>query len=194
MPHLRELGHSVVAAHRGIGVDTYRGERVTETAEGSDLLVDCVNFMTNNRHKALGFFSHSSGSIAMAAAENPGAALACLSIAFHSAAAGSKLLDFYQCRKGSTADEATRLMAESITTGERGTIEVAGPEISDFPTIAGQISAVRGPRSVPAASAKRSRPAWVAPIPLLGPLSGDGLILDSPRLSPEAFDGWLHTR
>lgn len=241
VPHLREHGHSVIAAHRGIGVDTYRGEGVTEAAEGSDLLVDCVNFMTNDRHKALDFFSRSSRSIALAAAENPGAALACLSIAFRPEVGRSRLLGYYQGKamqervyrrlvpagqllmfrsaqwfelvetmsisagpltlvpkmrvRALAADEAARLMAEAIDAGERGTIEVAGPVISDFPTIAGQIAAAeaRDPETV-TAGAKPSRPRRIVPIPLPGPMSRDGLIPEAPRLSTVTVDEWLRTR
>ena len=232
---LRGKGHSVIAAHRGSGVDTYHGKGVTEAAEGSDVLVDCVNFMTNNRHKALDFFSRSSRSIAMAAAENPGAAVACLSIAFRPEVARSSILGYYQGKamqeriyqrlvpsdqllmfrsaqwfelvetmttrigpvamvpkmrvRALAAEEASRMMAEAIDAGERGTIEAAGPEISDFPTIAKKIAASAASRS-----AQSSRATTIVPIPLPGPLSGEGLIPESPRLSDTTVDEWLRMR
>ena len=43
---LHERGHTTIAAHRGSGVDTVTGEGVAEAAEGSDVLVDCVNRLT----------------------------------------------------------------------------------------------------------------------------------------------------
>lgn len=259
--HLRSRGHSVIAAHRGIGVDTYNGEGVTEAAEGSDVLVDCVNRMTNNRHKALDFFSRSSRSIAMAAAENPGAAMVCLSIAFRPEVTRSKLLGYYQGKelqervyrrlvpsdqllvfrsaqwfelaqsmaiaagplafvpkmvvRALAADEAARMMAEAIDSGERGTVEVAGPEISDMPSIAaailgagagagagagtaGRDGAVRDARdsevSDGAGRGRRRRVPTVIPVPIPGPMSRDGLIPDSPRLSDVTLDEWLRTR
>lgn len=236
--HLREREHSVIAAHRGIGVDTFAGEGVTEAAEGSDVLVDCVNLMTNNRHKALDFFSRSSRSIALAAAENPGAAMVCLSIAFKPEVAASKLLGYYQAKElqervygrlvpadqllmfrstqwfelvetmtfnagplafvpkmrvqALAADEAARMMAEAIDASERGTLEVAGPEISDFPTIAGKIAARKSTADATVSVGARSpRPTKIVPIPIPGPMSAEGLIPDSPRLSAVTIDDWL---
>lgn len=75
------------------------------------------------------------------------------------------------------------MMAEAIDAGERGTIEAAGPEISDFPTIAKKI----------AASAS-SGATTIVSIPLPGPLSGEGLIPESPRLSEITVDEWLRMR
>src|SRR5690625_5698319 len=66
---LHERGHTTIAAHRGSGVDTVTGEGVAEAAEGSDVLVDCVNRMTMRADRAIDFFSRSSRSIALAAAE-----------------------------------------------------------------------------------------------------------------------------
>ncbi|GAA1862071.1 SDR family oxidoreductase [Brevibacterium marinum] len=239
--HLRQRGHSVIAAHRGIGVDTYAGEGVTEAAVGSDVLVDCVNHMTNNRHKALDFFSRSSRSIALAAAENPGAAMACLSIAFRPEVAESRLLGYYQGKdlqervyrrlvpadqllmfrstqwfelvesmtftagpvafvprmrvQALAADEAARMMAEAVDAGERGTVEVAGPEISDFPTIAGRIAAATvNADSAVSAGARVSRVPTIVPIPLPGPVSANGLIPDAPRRSTVTVDDWLRRR
>ncbi|SMX88089.1 SDR family oxidoreductase [Brevibacterium antiquum] len=236
--HLREREHSVIAAHRGIGVDTYAGEGVTEAGEGSEVLVDCVNHMTNNRHKALDFFSRSSRSIALAAAENPGAAMVCLSIAFRPEVAASKLLGYYQAKElqervyrrlvpadqllmfrstqwfelvesltftagpvafvprmrvqALSADEAARMMAEAIDAGERGTLEVAGPEVSDFPTIAGRIAATNADADSALGTGTRwSRVSKIVPIPLPGPMSTNGLIPDSPRLSAVTVDDWL---
>lgn len=229
--HLREREHSVIAAHRGLGVDTYAGEGVTEAAVDSDILVDVVNFMTNNRHKALDFFSRSSRSIAMAAAENPGAAMVCLSIAFRPEVTQSPMSGYYQAKdlqervyrrlvpsdqllmfrsaqwfelvesmtfsvgpvafvpklrvRALAADEAARMMADAIGAGVRGTIEVAGPEVSDFPTIAGRIAA---------AEAGSARAQKIIPIPVPGPMSGNGLIPDSPSLSDVTVDDWLRTR
>ena len=237
--HLRARGHSVIAAHRGIGVDTYAGEGVTEAAVGSDILVDCVNHVTNNRHKALDFFSRSSRSIALAAAENPGAAMVCLSIAFRPEVARSNLLGYYQAKElqervyrrlvpadqlltfrstqwfelvesmtfsagpvafvpklrvqALAADEAARMMAEAIDVDLRGTIEVAGPEISDFPTIAAKIAAADVDSAVsPGARSRRVRK--ILPVPIPGPLSGTGLIPDAPRLSAITVDEWLRSR
>lgn len=239
--HLRARKHSVIAAHRGIGVDTYSGEGVTEAAEGSDVLVDCVNHQTNNRQKALDFFSRSSRSIALAAAEHPGAAMVCLSIAFRPEAARSKLLGYYQAKElqervyrrlvpadqllmfrstqwfelvesmtfkagpvafvpkmrvqALAADEAARMMAEAIDAGQRGTIEVAGPDVSDFPTIAIRIAAAKAhDDSSVRAGARSSRARRIVPIPLPGPLSDNGLIPDAPRLSAVTVDEWLRTR
>ncbi len=228
---LRAQGHSVIAAHRGIGVDTYTGEGVTEAAVGSDVLVDAVNLMTNNRHRALDFFSRSARSIALAAAENPGAAMVCLSIAFRPEVAESKLFAYYQGKdlqervyrrlvpadqllmfrsaqwyelaettsvsvgrviftpkmrvRALAADEAARLMAEAIEAGERGTVEVAGPEISDLAAIAAKIARV---------DAAGRRPRRVVPVPVPGASSGDGLIPPAPRLSAVTVDEWLATR
>lgn len=236
--HLREREHSVIAAHRGIGVDTYAGEGVTEAAEGSEILVDCVNYMTNNRHKALDFFSRSSRSIALAAAENPGAAMVCLSIAFRPEVAKSKLLGYYQAKElqervyrrlvpadqlllfrsaqwfelvetmtfnagplafvpkmrvqALAADEAARMMAEAIDAGERGTLEVAGPEISDFPTIAAKLAAKHSNADTAVSTGERSaRSPKIIPIPIPGPMSAEGLIPDSPRRSAVTVDDWL---
>ncbi|WP_193101607.1 SDR family oxidoreductase [Brevibacterium aurantiacum] len=243
--HLREREHSVIAAHRGIGVDTFAGEGVTEAAEGSDVLVDCVNLMTNNRHKALDFFSRSSRSIALAAAENPGAAMVCLSIAFRPEVAKSKLLGYYQAKElqervyrrlvpadqllmfrsaqwfelvdtmtfsagpvafvpkmrvqALAADEAARMMAEAIDAGERGTIEVAGPEISDFPTIAGRIAAADADSAVsvgagPSGGSRARGIPKIVSVPIPGPMSGNGLIPDSPRLSAVTVAEWIRSR
>ncbi|MDN6604984.1 SDR family oxidoreductase [Brevibacterium sp.] len=239
--HLRAREHSVIAAHRGIGVDTYAGEGVTEAAVDSEVLVDCVNYMTNNRHRALDFFSRSSRSIALAAAENPGAAMVCLSIAFRPEVAKSTLLGYYQAKdlqervyrrlvpadqllmfrstqwfelvdtmtfnagpmafvpkmrvQALAADEAARMMAEAIDAEERGTIEVAGPEVSDFPTIARRIAVTNASAdSAVSTGARKPRVPTIVPIPIPGPLSADGLIPDSPRLSAVTVEDWLRTR
>ena len=148
---LHERGHTTIAAHRGSGVDTVTGEGVAEAAEGSDVLVDCVNRMTMRADRAIDFFSRSSRSIALAAAE------------------------------------AARMMAEAIDAGEHGTIEAAGPEISDFAEIAARIAEER---TRAAGIAKTPK---VIGMPLPGPASGDGLIPDSPRLSEVGLDDWLRT-
>lgn len=243
---LRAMGHSVIAAHRGIGVDTYTGDGVTEAAVGSDVLVDCVNLLTNNRRRALDFFSRSARSIALAAAENPGAAMACLSIAFKPEVAESALFGYYQGKdmqervyrrlvptdqllmfrstqwyelaettsmtvgpvvfaprmrvRALAADEAARMMAEAIDAGERGTVEVAGPEISDLAAIARAIAEAEAGRceagsvGVGAGRTPRPRARRVVPVPIPGPTAGDGLIPESPRLSTVTVDEWLRTR
>ncbi|WP_210603466.1 SDR family oxidoreductase [Brevibacterium oceani] len=229
---LRERGHTVIAAHRGSGVDTYNGNGVAEAAEGSDVLVDCVNRMTMKGRQAVDFFSHSSRSIALAAAEQPGTSVACLSIAFRPEVGESKLLGYYQGKavqeriyrrivpeerllifrsaqwfelvdamtisagplcfvpkvrvQALAAAEAARMMAEAIDVGETGTIEVAGPEISDFATIARRLNAHR-------AKATGTKSPQVIGIPLPGPASRDGLIPPSPRLSDVTLDDWLRT-
>lgn len=238
---LRERGHSVIPAHRGIGVDTATGEGVTEAAEGSDVLVDCVNFTHVSRHRTLDFFSRSSRQIALAAAEHPGASVVCLSIAFKPAAA-SRMFGYYQAKelqetvyrrlvpteqllivrsaqwfelvestsltagpvtivpnmrvRALAAAEAARMTAEAIDAGERGTLEIAGPEISDFATIARTISRAEAARSsggLPGGRGAR-RPRRVVGIPIPGPVSRDGLIPDSPRLSAVTVEEWLRTR
>ena len=73
-PQLRERGHTVIAAQRSSGVDTVTGQGVVEAAEGSDVLVDCVNRLTTNADKAIDFFSRSSRSIAEVAARQIGRA------------------------------------------------------------------------------------------------------------------------
>lgn len=243
---LRAMGHSVIAAHRGIGVDTYTGDGVTEAAVGSDVLVDCVNLLTNNRRRALDFFSRSARSIALAAAENPGAAMACLSIACKPEVAESALFGYYQGKdmqervyrrlvptdqllmfrstqwyelaettsmtvgpvvfaprmrvRALAADEAARMMAEAIDAGERGTVEVAGPEISDLAAIARALAEAEpgrtGERTQGAGVGRRGRPRArrVVPVPIPGPTAGDGLIPESPRLSTVTVDEWLRTR
>lgn len=245
---LRAMGHSVIAAHRGIGVDTYTGDGVTEAAVGSDVLVDCVNLLTNNRRRALDFFSRSARSIALAAAENPGAAMACLSIAFRPEVAESALFGYYQGKdmqervyrrlvpadhllmfrstqwyelaettsmtvgpvvfapkmrvRALAADEAARMMAEAIDAGERGTVEVAGPEISDLAAIARAIAEAEPGRTgertqgagVGAGRTRRPRARRVVPVPIPGPTAGDGLIPESPRLSAVTVDEWLRNR
>jgi uncharacterized protein YbjT (DUF2867 family) len=224
---LSERGHTIVPAHRGNGVDTYTGDGVAEAADGSYVLVDCVNRMTMNAEQALDFFSHSSRSIAMAAADHPEAAVACLSIAFRPEVGESKMLGYYQGKamqervyrrlvpddqllmfrsaqwfelvdsmtrsvgplrfvpkmrvQALAAAEAARMMAEAIDAGERGTIEVAGPEISDFSVIANRLAEARG------------EPAKVIGLPVPGPTGGDGLIPPSPRLSDVTLDDWLRT-
>ncbi|MGC2939497.1 MULTISPECIES: SDR family oxidoreductase [unclassified Brevibacterium] len=230
---LRQRGHTVIAAHRGTGVDTYTGRGVAEAAEGSDVLVDCVNRMTMNGRQAVDYFSHSSRSIAVAAAEQPGTSVACLSIAFRPEVGESKLLGYYQGKamqeriyrrivpsdrllmfrsaqwfelvdamtmtvgplrfvpkmrvQALAAAEAARMMAEAIDSGETGTIEVAGPEISDFAAIARRLAEAR------ARSAGEKSPKVIG-IPLPGPASRDGLIPPSPRLSDVTVDEWLRTR
>ena len=243
---LRAMGHSVIAAHRGIGVDTCTGEGVTEAAVGSDVLVDCVNLLTNNRHRALDFFSRSARSIALAAAENPGAAMVCLSIAFKPAVAGSALFGYYQGKnmqervyrrlvpadqllmfrstqwyelaatasvsvgpvvfapkmrvRALAADEAARMMAEAIEAGERGTVEVAGPEISDLAAIARVVAEAEAGRTGERTQGSgvrrrgRTRARKVVPVPIPGPTADDGLIPESPRLSTVTVDEWLRTR
>lgn len=87
------------------------------------------------------------------------------------------------------------MMAEAIDAGERGTIEVAGPEISDFPTIASQIAAESSNAdSAVRDSGRLERGPKIVPIPLPGPMSADGLIPESPRLSAVTVDDWLRTR
>lgn len=107
------------------------------------------------------------------------------------------------------ADEAARMMAEAIDSGERGTVEVAGPEISDMPSIAaailgagagtaGRDGAVRDARDSEVSDGvgrgRRRRVPTVIPVPIPGPMSRDGLIPDSPRLSGVTLDEWLRTR
>lgn len=249
---LSESGHTVIPAHRGTGVDTYTGDGVAEAAAGSDVLVDCVNRMTMNSRLATDFFSHSSRSIALAAVEQPGTSVACLSIAFRPEAAESKLLGYYRAKamqeriyrrlvpadrllmfrsaqwfeladamtgrlgplrfvpnmrvQALSAAEAARMMAEAIGAGERGTIEVAGPEISDFVTIATRLAEFRaesagaqphtaetGPDGPGARAGASAKPAKVIGIPLPGPAGGEGLIPPAPRLSDVTVDDWLRT-
>lgn len=232
VPQLRERGHRVIAAHRGSGVDTVTGQGVAEAAEGSDVLVDCVNQLTMNAQKAIDFFSRSSRSIAEAAAEQPGASVAVLSIAFRPEAAESRLMGYYPGKamqerifrrlvpderlllfrsaqwfelvdtmtvkagplrfvpkmrvQALAVTEAARMMAEAIDARERGTIEVAGPEISDFGEIARRLAMARARRD----GTRRSR---VVGIPLPGPMARDGLIPPSPRLSDKTVDEWLRS-
>ena len=227
---LRNRDHRVIPAHRGGGVDTYTGHGVAEAADGSDVLVDCVNRMTMRPRRAIDFFSASSSSIARAAAESPGAMVACLSIAFRPEAAESRLMGYYQGKamqeriyrrlvpderllmfrsaqwfelvdtmtvtagpvrfvpkmrvQALAVAEAVRMMAESIDSGEAGTVEVAGPEISDFAEIARRLSARR-------AETAGQKPPKVIGVPLPGPMAGDGLIPPSPRLSEVTVDEWL---
>ncbi|WP_432789931.1 SDR family oxidoreductase [Brevibacterium sp. K11IcPPYGO002] len=229
---LRERGHTVIAAHRGSGVDTVTGRGVAEAAEGSDVLVDCVNQLTMSARKAIDFFSHSSRSIAEAAAEQPGTTVAVLSIAFRPEAAESRMMGYYQGKatqerifrrlipeeqllmfrsaqwfelvdtmtiqagplrfvpkmrvQALAVTEAARMMAEAIDARERGTIEVAGPEISDFAEIARRLAAVRARKS-------GTRRAKVVGIPLPGPMARDGLIPPSPRMSDKTVDEWLRS-
>lgn len=229
--HLRERGHEVVPAHRGTGVDTATGVGVAEAAAGSDVLVDCVNRMSLNARKAVDFFSYSSRSIALAAAETPGTAVACLSIAFRPETAASKLAGYYQAKaeqeriyrrlipadqllmfrsaqwfelvdsmsikvgplsfvpkmrvQALAASEAARLMAEAIDAGERGTIEVAGPEISDFSEIARRLAASRARKA-------GTKPPTIIGVPMPGPMGGEGLIPPAPRLSEITLEDWLH--
>ncbi|UZD61971.1 SDR family oxidoreductase [Brevibacterium sp. JSBI002] len=232
VPQLRERGHTVFAAHRGSGVDTVTGQGVAEAAEGSDVLVDCVNQLTMNAHKAIDFFSRSSRSIAEAAAEQPGTSVAVLSIAFRPEAAESRMTGYYQGKamqeriyrrlvpdeqllmfrsaqwfelvdtmtvkagplrfvpkmrvQALTVAEAARMMAEAIDARELGTIEVAGPEISDFAEIARRLAAARART----AGARRSK---IVGIPLPGPMARDGLIPPSPRMSDKTVDEWLRS-
>ncbi|WP_166974465.1 SDR family oxidoreductase [Brevibacterium atlanticum] len=229
---LGERGHTVIAAHRGSGVDTFNGNGVAEAAEGSDVLVDCVNRVTMNGRQAVDFFSHSSRSIALAAAERPGTTVACLSIAFRPEVGESKLLGYYQGKavqervyrrivpsdgllmfrsaqwfelvdtmtvtagpvrfvpkmrvQALAAAEAVRMMAETIDTGETGTVEVAGPEVSDFAEIARRLSAQR-------AQSAGAKPPKVIGLPLPGPMAREGLIPPAPRTSAVTVDEWLRT-
>lgn len=221
---LRARGHSVIAAHRGIGVDTVTGIGVTEAADGSDVLVDCVDAKTAGRNAALDFFSRSSRSIALAAVEHPGASIACLSIAFRPEVAKSRLLGYYQAKdlqervyrrlvpadqlllfrsaqwyelaemmslsagpvtvvpklhvQPLAAFEAARMMADSIESGERGTIEAAGPEQTDMAAVVRRIHPDRR----------------VVGVPLPGTLSGFGLIPTTPRVSDVTVEEWLAGR
>ncbi|WP_209324048.1 SDR family oxidoreductase [Brevibacterium renqingii] len=230
---LRDRGHTVIAAHRGSGVDTVTGEGVAEAADGSDVLVDCVNRMTMNARRAVDFFSRSSRSIALAAADRPNASLVCLSIAFRPEVGESKLLGYYRAKamqeriyrrlvpadqllmfrsaqwfelvdsmtitagplrivpkmrvRALAAAEAARMMAEAIDAGEHGTIEVAGPEITDFSKIAERLADER------ARAAGEAKAPMVIGVPVPGPTAGDGLIPDSPRLSELSLDDWLGT-
>src|SRR5699024_338708 len=230
---LHERGHTTIAAHRGSGVATVTGEGVAEAAEGSDVLVDGVNRMTMGAGRAIAFFSRSSRSIALAAADRPEASLACLSIAFRPEVGESKLLGYYQAkamqeriyRRLVPADqllmfrsaqwfelvdsmtfslgplrfvakvrvqalagaEAARMLAGAIDAGEHGTIEAAGPEISDFAAIAERIARER------ARAAGDAKAPKVIGVPLPGPTAGDGLIPDSPRVSEIGLDDWLRT-
>lgn len=232
VPQLRERGHTVVAAHRGSGVDTVTGQGVAEAADGSDVLVDCVNQLTISAHKAIDFFSRSSRSIAEAAAEQPGTSVAVLSIAFRPEAAESRMMGYYQGKamqerifrrltpdeqllmfrsaqwfelvdtmtikagplrfvpkmrvQALAVTEAARMMSEAIDARERGTIEVAGPEISDFAEIARRLAATRAGK----AGARRAK---VVGIPLLGAMARDGLIPPAPRMSDVTVDEWLRS-
>ena len=231
-PQLRERGHTVIAAHRSSGVDTVTGQGVAEAAEGSDVLVDCVNQLTMNADKAIDFFSRSSRSIVEAAAKRPGTSVAVLSIAFRPETAESRLLGYYQGKamqervyrrlipdeqllmfrsaqwfelvdtmtikagplrfvpkmrvQALAVTEAARMMAEAIDARERGTIEVAGPEISDFSEIARRLAAARAGKT-------GTKPPKVVGVPLPGPMARDGLIPPSPRMSDVTVDEWLQT-
>ena len=230
---LHERGHTTIAAHRGSGVDTVTGQGVAEAADGSDVLVDCVNRMTMRAGRAIEFFSRSSRSIALAAADRPQASLACLSIAFRPEVGESKLLGYYRAKamqeriyrrlvpadqllmfrsaqwfelvdsmtfavgplrfvpkmrvQALAAAEAARMMAEAIDHGEHGTIETAGPEISDFARIAERIAAERARIAGDAKAPK------VIGVPVPGPTAGDGLIPVSPRVTELGLDDWLRT-
>ena len=229
---LRSRDHEVIPAHRGNGVDTYTGEGVAEAADGSDALVDCVNRLTTKPRKAIDFFSRSTQSIARAAAEYPGTAVACLSIAFRPEAAESRLLGYYQGKamqeriyrrllpeerllmfrsaqwfelvdtmtiaagpvrfvpkmrvQALAVAEAVRMMADSIDAGERGTVEVAGPQISDFAAIARLLAARRAQKA-------GTKSAKVIGIPLPGPTARDSLIPPAPRMSAVTVDEWLRS-
>ncbi|SDS03776.1 Uncharacterized conserved protein YbjT, contains NAD(P)-binding and DUF2867 domains [Brevibacterium siliguriense] len=232
VPQLRERGHTVIAAHRGSGVDTVTGQGVAEAAEGSEVLVDCVNRLTTKARKAIDFFSRSSRSIAGVAAEQPGTSAAVLSIAFRPEAAESPMMGYYQGKamqerifrrlipderllmfrsaqwfelvdtmtikagplrfvpkmrvQALAVTEAARMMAEAIDARERGAIEVAGPEISDFAEIARRLAAARARKD----GTRRSK---VVGIPLPGPMARDGLIPPSPRMSDVTVDEWLRS-
>ncbi|MDN6135306.1 MAG: hypothetical protein L0J03_14545, partial [Brevibacterium sp.] len=76
-----------------------------------------------------------------------------------------------------------------------GTIEGAGPEVSDFPTIARRIAVTNASAdSAVSTGARKPRVPTIVPIPIPGPLSADGLIPDSPRLSAVTVEDWLRTR
>ncbi len=231
-PQLRERGHTVIAAHRSNGVDTVTGQGVVEAAEGSDVLVDCVNRLTTNADKAIDFFSRSSRSIAEVAARQPGTSVAVLSIAFRPETAESRLMGYYQGKamqerifrrlipdeqllmfrsaqwfelvdtmtikagplrfvpkmrvQALAVAEAARMMAEAIDARETGTIEVAGPEISDFAEIARRLTTARAEKA-------GTRPPKIVGIPLPGPMARDGLIPPSPRMSDVTVDEWLRS-
>lgn len=78
------------------------------------------------------------------------------------------------------------MMAEAIDARERGTIEVAGPEISDFSEIARRLAAARAGKT-------GTKPPKVVGVPLPGPMARDGLIPPSPRMSDVTVDEWLQT-
>ncbi|RAD51570.1 hypothetical protein DN508_38645, partial [Burkholderia multivorans] len=92
------------------------------------------------------------------------------------------------------------MMAEAIEAGERGTVEVAGPEISDLAAIARVVAEAEAGRTGERTQGSgvrrrgRTRARKVVPVPIPGPTADDGLIPESPRLSTVTVDEWLATR
>lgn len=221
---LRERGHSVIAAHRGIGVDTVTGNGVSEAADGSDVLVDCVDAKTSSRNAALDFFSRSSRSIALAAVEHPVATVACLSIAFRPEVAQSRLLGYYQAkdlqervyRRLVPADQLLMFrstqwyeLAEAMSL-RAGPVRVV-PKLRVQPLAASEAArmmaeaicagergtiAVAGPEQTDmAAIARRIHPERrILGVPLPGTMSGFGLIPAEPRVSDVTVEEWLQGR
>src|SRR5699024_9302283 len=54
---LETLGHEVVRATRGTGVDVYTGQGVREALQGAEIIVDCLNVETISAQRAVDFFT-----------------------------------------------------------------------------------------------------------------------------------------
>ncbi|MFT4199203.1 SDR family oxidoreductase [Gordonia sp. (in: high G+C Gram-positive bacteria)] len=92
---LGERGADVVEAHRGNGVDAQTGVGLADAVTGADVVVDCLNSLTQSASKAKAFFGTAARNIAEAA-KAAGARVVCLSICNAADPAVNRRMGYYQ--------------------------------------------------------------------------------------------------
>ncbi len=92
---LGERGAQVVEAHRGNGVDAQTGAGLAAAVADADVVVDCLNNITQSARKAKAFFGTAARNIAEAASA-AGARVVCLSISNATDPAVNRRMGYYQ--------------------------------------------------------------------------------------------------
>lgn len=92
---LGERGAHVVEAHRGNGVDAQTGAGLAQAVADADVVVDCLNNLTQSASQAKKFFGTTARNIAEAA-RDAGARVVCLSISNATDPAVNRRMGYYQ--------------------------------------------------------------------------------------------------
>jgi|SRR5699024_4424348 len=99
---LETLGHEVVRATRGTGVDVYTGQGVREALQGAEIIVDCLNVETISAKRAVDFFTQTAQIVSDEAEHADVQRIVCVSIA---GAADPEVNRFFGYYKAKAAQE-----------------------------------------------------------------------------------------